>query len=161
MRCAEPKSSLPRPWSHSPDMVGPVDRGSPQLRASSAEGLASLPGVTLDLATVLGPHQYRRLSCWHERRGRPESLLAALASEGVLVSNFGGGRLRAVRTSASARQIAAAVDAFRRASTGKPIERPSRPISFLSRLNQVRLLDNGRLHPRASPCGRSTDRQIG
>jgi threonine aldolase len=57
-----------------------------------AEGICGLPGVTLDLATVQTNIVIFRMAGLAEA----EALSAALAHAGVLVSDFGGGRLRMV-----------------------------------------------------------------
>ena len=92
------------------DMVGRLAEDHRNARIL-AEGLASLPGVTLDLATVDTNIVVFVLASVRQA----ESFAAALASEGVLVSNFGGGRLRAVtHYGISEADCRAAVDAFRR-----------------------------------------------
>jgi threonine aldolase len=57
-----------------------------------AEGIARLPGVTLDLATVQTNIVVFRLAGAAEA----EALQAAAAAAGLLLSDFGGGRLRMV-----------------------------------------------------------------
>jgi len=57
-----------------------------------AEGVARLPGVTLDLATVQTNIVVFKMSSAAEA----EALQAAAAGAGLLLSDFGGGRLRMV-----------------------------------------------------------------
>jgi threonine aldolase len=57
-----------------------------------AEGVAKLPGVTLDLATV----QTNIVVFQLPSAAAAERLQAAVGEAGLRVSNFGGGRLRMV-----------------------------------------------------------------
>jgi threonine aldolase len=57
-----------------------------------AEGVARLPGVTLDLATV----QTNIVVFKMPGAAEAEALQAAAADAGLLLSDFGGGRLRMV-----------------------------------------------------------------
>jgi threonine aldolase len=75
-------------------LTGMVDRLAEDHRNARilAEGVARLPGVALDLATVQTNIVVFRLAGVDPA----EKLQAAAAEEGVLLSDFGGGRLRMV-----------------------------------------------------------------
>jgi len=77
-----------------------------------AEGLATLPGVTIDPSRV----QTNIVVFAMGATAAAEALAGALGSEGVLVSDFGGGRLRMVtHYGITAEDCRAAVGAVRRA----------------------------------------------
>jgi len=76
-----------------------------------AEGLATLPGVTIDPSRV----QTNIVVFAMGGAAAAEALAGALGSEGVLVSDFGGGRLRMVtHYGITAEDCRAAVEAVRR-----------------------------------------------
>jgi threonine aldolase len=76
-------------------LTGMVDRLADDHRNARilAEGIAKLPGVALDLSTVQTNIVVFRLP---GGAAEAEALSAVLAREGVLVSDFGAGRLRLV-----------------------------------------------------------------
>jgi len=77
-----------------------------------AEGLATLPGVTIDPSRV----QTNIVVFAMGAAAAAEALAGALGSEGVLVSDFGGGRLRMVtHYGITAEDCRGAVEAVRRA----------------------------------------------
>jgi threonine aldolase len=75
-------------------LTGMVDRLAEDHRHARilAEGVARLPGVSLDLATVQTNIVVFKMSSAAEA----EALQAAAAGAGLLLSDFGGGRLRMV-----------------------------------------------------------------
>jgi threonine aldolase len=75
-------------------LTGMVDRLAEDHRHARilAEGVARLPGVTLDLATV----QTNIVVFKMPGVAEAEALQAGAANDGLLLSDFGGGRLRMV-----------------------------------------------------------------
>ena len=92
------------------EMVGRLEEDHRNARIL-AEGLATLPGITIDPSRV----QTNIVVFAMGGAAAAEALAGALGSEGVLVSDFGGGRLRMVtHYGITAEDCRAAVEAVRR-----------------------------------------------